>query len=222
MNKLFHENQSKYFRELREILKDNESEEPLFKKPNTRPETSILRIEDFDNYWRPLWEAKAQSNLDVNWIRSIEQLTKSKVKPASSNFRFLTGAFTKCVKKKKNWSSPGNRCRIPTWLPGPRTVMIKKQENPVPQDHRLITCLNNIYKVVTSIINEALKSHEKFQQLPQLDQMGSKPSSISCTDIDNLLLDKAILEDAKRNRENLSYTWINIHKAYDSVSQVAD
>ena len=24
---------------------------------------------------------------------------------------------------------------FPTWLPGPRTVMIKKQENPAPQDH---------------------------------------------------------------------------------------
>ena len=36
--------------------------------------------------------------------------------------------------------------------------------------------------------------------------------------IDNLLLDKAILEDAKRNRKNLSCTWIDIQKAYDSVS----
>ena len=88
---------------------------------------------------------------------------------------------------------------FPTWLPGPRTVMIKKQENPEPQDHRPITCLNNIYKVVTSVINEAFKSHEKFQQLLQLDQRGSKPGSMGCTD--NLLLDKAILEDAKRNRK---------------------
>ena len=36
--------------------------------------------------------------------------------------------------------------------------------------------------------------------------------------IDNLLLDKVILEDAKRNRKNLSCTWIDIQKAYDSVS----
>ena len=102
------------------------------------------------------------------------------------------------------------------WLPRPRTVMIKKQqENPAPQDHRPITCLNNIHKVVTSIINEALKSHEKFQQLPQLDQRGSKPGSMGC--IDNLL-DKAILEDAKTNRKNLSCTWIDIQKVFGSVS----
>ena len=79
-------------------------------------------------------------------------------------------------------------------------MMIKKQENPAPQeDHRPLTSFNNIYKVVTSVINEALKSHEKFQQLLQLDQRGSKPDSMGC--IDNLLLDKAILEDAKRNRK---------------------
>ena len=106
---------------------------------------------------------------------------------------------------------------FPTWLPGPRAVMIKKQENPAPQDHRPITCLNNIYTVVASVVNEALKSHEKFQQLPQLDQRRSKPGSMDC--IDNLLLDKAILEDSKRNRKNLSCNWIDIQKAYDSVSQ---
>ena len=71
---------------------------------------------------------------------------------------------------------------FPTWLPGPRTVMIRKQENLAPQDHRPITCLNNIYKIVTSIIDEALKTHETFQQLLQLDKRGSKPGSptISC------------------------------------------
>ena len=56
VNKLFDENQSKFFKVLRDILKNDESEEPLYKKPNTRPETSTLRIEDFDNYWRQLLE----------------------------------------------------------------------------------------------------------------------------------------------------------------------
>ena len=49
VNKFFDGNQSKFFKELRDILKDDESEEPLYKKPNNRPETSTLRIEDFDN-----------------------------------------------------------------------------------------------------------------------------------------------------------------------------
>ena len=100
-----------------------------------------------------------------------------------------------CTVGEPLWRRVQRDTEFPTWLPGPRTVTIKRQENPAPQDHRQITCLNNIYKVVTSVINEALKSHEKFQQLLQLDQRGSKPSSMGC--IDDLLLDKAILEDAK-------------------------
>ena len=83
---MFDENQSMFFKELRDILKDNESEEPVYKMPNTRLETSKLRIKDFDNYWRPQWETEAQTNLEANWIQSIVQLIKSKVKPASSNF----------------------------------------------------------------------------------------------------------------------------------------
>ena len=78
VNKLFDENQSKFFKVLRDILKDDESEEPLYKKPDTRPETSTLRIEHFDNYWRPLWDTEAQTNLEADWIQSIEELIKSK------------------------------------------------------------------------------------------------------------------------------------------------
>ena len=60
------------------------------------------------------------------------------------------------------------------------------------------------------------KAMKNFQQLLQFDQRGSKPSSMCC--IDNLKLDKAIPEDAKRNRKNLSCTWIDIQKTYDSVT----
>ena len=39
----------------------------------------------------------------------------------------------------------------------------------------------------------------------QLDQRGGTPGSMGC--IDNLLIDKAILEDATKNSKNLSCTW---------------
>ena len=79
VNKLFDENQSKFFKVLRDISKDDKSEEPLYKKPNTRPETSTLRIEDFDNYCRPLWETEVYTNLEADWIQSIEQLISPKL-----------------------------------------------------------------------------------------------------------------------------------------------
>ena len=36
--------------------------------------------------------------------------------------------------------------------------------------------------------------------------------------IDNLLIDKAILEDAQSNRKNISCVWVDVKKAFDSVS----
>lgn len=44
------------------------------------------------------------------------------------------------------------------------------------------------------------------------------PGSMGC--IDNLLIDKAILEDHTKNNKNLSSTWIDVEKAFDSVSHV--
>ena len=52
----------------------------------------------------------------------------------------------------------------------------------------------------------------------QLDQRWGMPGSMGR--IDNLLIDKAILEEARKNNKNLSCTWIDLKKAFDSVSHV--
>ena len=44
------------------------------------------------------------------------------------------------------------------------------------------------------------------------------PGSMGC--IENRLIDKAILEDATKNNKNLSCTWIDVKKAFGSVSHV--
>ena len=77
--------------------------------------------------------------------------------------------------------------------------MIPKKEEPAAKDHRPITCLNTLYKAITSVIDELLKEHEAAHQLRQIDQKGCKQGSMGC--IDNLLMDKAILEDAQFNRK---------------------
>ena len=73
-------------------------------------------------------------------------------------------------------------------------MMIPKKEEPTAKDHRPITCLNTLYKAITSGIDELLKEHEATYQLMQIDQKSCKQGSMGC--IDNLLVDKAILEDA--------------------------
>ena len=95
--------------------------------------------------------------------------------------------------------------------------MIPKKENPMSaQEFQPITCLNAMYKLITSLINNELQSHLSKYSLMQLDQRGGVKGFMGC--IDNLLIDKAILEDAKKNKKNLSRLWGDAKKAFDSVS----
>lgn len=47
------------------------------------------------------------------------------------------------------------------------------------------------------------------------EQKGNSTNSKGC--IDQLLIDKVILSDAKRNKKHLSVEWIDYKKAFDSV-----
>ena len=68
-----------------------------------------------------------------------------------------------------------------------------------------------MYKAIPGTIKELLPSH-----LLQVDQRGGRVDTKGC--IDNLLIDKTVTEDAKINHKNLSMVWIDIKKAFDSVS----
>ena len=68
-----------------------------------------------------------------------------------------------------------------------------------------------MYKAITGTIKELLPSH-----LLQVDQRRGRVDTKGC--IDNLLIDKTVAEDAKINHKNLSMVWIDIKKAFDSVS----
>ena len=100
---------------------------------------------------------------------------------------------------------------MPSWLVKGRTILIPKNDNPGASEYRPITCLNVMYKAITGTIKELLPSH-----LLQVDQRGGRVGTKGC--IDNLLIDKTVAEDAKINHKNLSMVWIDIKKAFDSVS----
>lgn len=89
------------------------------------------------------------------------------------------------LKKKRNWSSPvkdkitnfwlkrmkvfyqdiatalnviiAKRPDITSWLTSERSVMIPKKDKPSASDYRPITCLNTLYKLITSVIDRFLQ-----------------------------------------------------------------
>ena len=95
-----------------------------------------------------------------------------------------------------------NRLDIPSWLTLGRSVMILKKDNPSASDHRSITCLDALYKLITSVIDRFLQSHEEKYRLMQIDQRGRKARTMGC--VDNLLIDKMVLEDAHFQKKNLT------------------
>ena len=74
--------------------------------------------------------------------------------------------------------------------------------------YKLITY--TMYKLIRSIVNSELQHHESVHKYMQLDQGEGTPGSMGC--IDNLLIDKPILEDVTKNNKNLSSTWIDVKK----------
>ena len=90
------------------------------------------------------------------------------------------------------------------------------QEPTAVSEFRPITCLNTIYKLITSLINVRILEHFRQNNILQLDQRGGVKGSMGR--IDNLLIDKTVLEDASKFRKNLSCVWIDTKKAFDSVS----
>jgi len=84
-----------------------------------------------------------------------------------------------------------------------------------PQNYRPIACLSTFYKVLTSILTERSYTHIIKNDIIPEEQRGCARNSFGCKD--QLLINKMIIEDCKKKKENLSMAWIDYRKAYDSV-----
>jgi hypothetical protein len=75
-----------------------------------------------------------------------------------------------------------------------------------------------MYKTLTGIIAERISSHLEEHNLLAAEQTGNHSGSRVCKD--QLLISKAIFEDSKKRKKNLSIAWIDYQKAFDSVPHI--
>lgn len=94
--------------------------------------------------------------------------------------------------------------------------MANHRNNPSASGHQPITCLNTLYKLIESVIEHPLQVHGDKNNLMQIDQRGGKATSMGI--IDNPLIDRMILGDAHFHNKNLSCTWVDVKKSFDSIS----
>ena len=107
--------------------------------------------------------------------------------------------------------------KAPDWLTDGLTYYLlpKTEETKNPMNYRPITCLPTLYKILTSILTERTCTFLDGNELLPTEQKGCKRVSYGCKD--ELLINKMILENCRRNKRNLSSAWIDYKKAFNSA-----
>ena len=89
------------------------------------------------------------------------------------------------------------------WLTDGLTYLLPKTE----ETKNPITCLPTMYKILTSILTERTYTFLEENELLPTEQKGCKRGNYGYKD--QLLINKMILENCKRNERNLLSTWID-------------
>ena len=104
----------------------------------------------------------------------------------------------------------------PEWMTeGKTSLVFKKGEENEAKNYRPITCLPTIYKLLTLIITESIYTQITDMDILPYEQKGCTRKARGCKE--HLILDRNILETAKKNKRNVSILWIDYKIAYDSV-----
>jgi len=226
-NKTFRNNAKKLYRELGK------------KAINVQKPPSLEEVETF---WSKIWENNKAHNDGAHWIQ--DQAKENQHVPTQEWSDVTTEETTKAIHKTSNWKAAGcdgvanfwikeltslhpelanadnkilkNPEQSPEWLTEGVTFLTPKSEDTEnPKNYRPITCLPTMYKVLISIITERTYIFLESNNLLPKEQKGCCRRSYGCKD--QLLSNKAILEEMRSKRRNLSTTWIDYKKAFDSV-----
>ena len=149
----------------------------------------------------------------ANWkAAGIDKVKNFWIKYLHSTHTFLAEQYTKLLK-----DTPQNQdaeCLVPKWLTQGVTHLLPKHaltEN--PKNYRPVACLPTMYKVLTKILAHRAYSHLENYLPPE--QKGCKKHCFGCKDI--LCLNELLLKNCRDRKCNLSMSWIDYQKAFDSV-----
>jgi len=150
-------------------------------------------------FTRPVtdWKAAGCDGMVNFWLKQLTSLHPE-----------LANAYNNILKNPE---------QSPEWLTEGVTFLIPKSEDTEnPKNYKPISCLPTMYKVLTSIITERAYIFLAGNNLLPKAQKGCRRRSYGCKD--KLLINKAILEEVRSKRRNLTTAWIDYKKAFDSVS----
>ena len=146
-------------------------------------------IEEASRFWKEPWEKDGIGNRNANWLEGMRTAINSQVPapPDENDAELDSRKAVGVLKRKKNCSAPGpdkltnywwkqgialhdgvtrafktimlNNNDFPLCFTGGRTTLIPKPGSFTSDKQRPITCLNTIYKWLTSCLLEPMNLH---------------------------------------------------------------
>ena len=83
------------------------------------------------------------------------------------------------------------------------------------KNYRPITCLNTSYKLLTSIIGKYMREHKMENYIWDEGQLVAVVGVLGA--VDQLVIDKSIMEEVKTYHQNLAAAFYDFKKAYGKV-----
>ena len=229
-NNLFKNNQSQLYKE----LGGGECGTPNSKE--------VLKGAEARKFWSGIWNVDKQHDRKASWI--VEVSSKLAETKQQDEVVLQLVDVKEGIRKMANWKAPGpdgvrgfwfkkfqclhqsivaslQECLengdVPPWMVKGRTVLIQKDaaKGVVASNYRPITCLPLMWKLLTGILADKMYDHLQANQLFPDEQKGCRRRSRGTKD--QLLIDKAVLRDARVKKRSLSMAWIDYRKAYDMV-----
>ena len=227
-NNLFKNNQRQLYKELSGSAGDGNS--------------SIPNAVEAKEFWSKVWAADEEHNREASWIayvdRELEGVQQQEevvvqLKDVKAGIRKMTNWkapgpdgvrgfwFKKFISLHKSIAASLQDCLVtgdvPAWMVKGRTVLIQKDsaKGTEVSNYRPIACLPLMWKLLTGIFADKIYDHLEVNRLLPDEQKGCRRRSRGTKD--QLLIDKAVLREARAKKRNLSMAWIDYQKAYDSV-----
>ena len=142
------------------------------------------------------WTSQRIDGIQNYWWKKFESAQKA-----------LTRAFTKL--KEDN-------SMIPISWPTGRKVLLPKTKNLEDEKYyRPITCLNTSYKIMTGVIAKYMREHTLENDIWDEGQLGAVEGVLGT--VDQLIIDRCIMEEVKQYHRNLAVAFYDYKKAYDKV-----
>ena len=227
-NNLFRNNQRQLYKELGGDTKCNTDEAP--------------DADESRKFWSSIWSEEAKHDKDASWLGDVRQ-QMGKVR-AMEDVVVTVDDVRKGIGRMSNWKAPGpemvrgfwfkkltsvhlvltnalkecvERGEVPGWMVKGRTVLFQKDpvKGRAVSNYRPIACLPMMWKLLTGIFADKIYDHLHANSLLIDEQKGCRKRSRGTKD--QLLIDRAVLRDAKLKKRFLSMAWIDYRKAYDML-----